>query len=186
MLTNKRSLKVLIFDIENRPLSYWADRPTAEITAIASVWANDISTVEVKLLGVDSPEDMLNSFLARYNEADVVVGHYIRRHDLPIINGALMEYGLGVLAPKLTVDTRLDMFKKGDIPATQEYLAELFGLPFDKVHMTQHKWRAANRLTPEGIEATRKRVVGDILQNMTLRSYMVSHNLLKAPRTWSP
>ena len=186
MLETKKSLKVLDFDIENRPLSYWADRPTAEITAIASCWNNDISTMEVKVLGVDSTEDILNSFLARYNEADMVVGHYIRRHDLPIINGALMEFGLGKLAPKLTQDTRLDMYKKGDIPATQEYLSELFGLPFPKVHMSQVAWREGNRLTDKGIAATTDRVVGDVLQNMALRNYMVEHNLLSAPKTWKP
>lgn len=183
----KRSLKILDFDIENRPLSYWTpDRPTAEITAIASCWANDMSTIQVHLLGVDESSDILECFLERYNEADMVTGHYIRRHDLPIINGALMEYGYPKLSPKLTCDTRLDMYKKGDIPATQEYLSILLGIPFEKVHMTQYDWREGNRLTADGIQATKKRVMGDVYQHMALRVKMAKLGLISKPKMWYP
>lgn len=186
-LVSKAKLKVLDFDIENRPLSYWvADRPTAEITAIASCWVDDIESMEVGLLGRDEPEEMLVNFVNRYNEADIVTGHYIRRHDLPIINGALLEYGMPQLEPKMTSDTKLDMFKKADIPATQEFLSDLFGLPISKVRMGQTDWREANRLTDRGLEATYKRASGDVYQHMLLRQRMLSLNLLKAPKMWHP
>lgn len=187
MLRAKRLIRTLDFDIENRPLSYWVpDKPTAEITAIASCWVGEPTTMSVYLLGMDDPLDILNSFVERYNDADMVTGHYIRRHDLPIINGALMEYGLPGLQPKLTCDTRLDMYKKGDIPATQEYLGELLGLDFPKVHMSQHDWRDSNRLTSVGLRATEKRVTGDVLQHMSLRKAMVERGLLSAPKIWRP
>ena len=142
--------------------------------------------MQVHLLGYDDPLLMLEAFVERYNEADMVTGHYIRRHDLPIINGALMEFGLPKLEPKLTCDTRLDMYKKGDIPATQEYLGILLNLPFPKVHMSQNDWREANRLTESGIEATRARVSGDVYQHMALRTKMVEHGLLSSPKIWRP
>lgn len=174
-------------DIENRPLTYWAPtRPSAEITAIATCWADDESTMQTHLLGKDEPVEMLTSFVDRYNEADMVTGHYLRRHDLPIINGALMEYGLPGLTPKLSCDTRLDMRKKGDIPATQEYLGLLLGIAQPKVHMSQLDWREANRLTQAGIEATRARVEGDVLQHMALRLKMVELGLLSSPKKWTP
>src|SRR3990170_973063 len=88
--------RVLDFDIENRPLSYWQpDTPTAEITAIASCWTERdkyghflFGSMQVGLLTPwdDGPSDILLAFLERYNEADMVTGHYIRMHDLPIIN----------------------------------------------------------------------------------------------------
>lgn len=185
MKFSTKPIKILDFDIENRPLSYWySDRPTAEITAIASCFAHDLSTMEVNLLGRESMEEILERFSARYNEADIVTGHFIRRHDLPIINGHLMEYRMPLLAPKLTIDTKLDMHKKGDIPATQEFLGEMFGLPADKVHMSQWRWREGNRLTPEGIAATEKRASGDVLQHMLLRNYMYQNSLLKSPKIW--
>lgn len=187
MLKPRREVKILDFDIENRPLTYWADRPSAEITAIASAWsAEPVTTWQVFLLGRDDPRDALIEFKARYDEADMVTGHYIRRHDLPIINGAMMEFGLPQLGPKLTCDTRLDMRKKGDIPATQEYLAEALGVPSDKYHMTQVAWREANRLTPKGLELTRMRVIKDVAQHMMLRNRMLELNLLTAPKVWKP
>ena len=183
----KGSGRVLDFDIENRPLSYWMpDRPTAEITAIASCWVGEPDSMDVLLLGEVSGEYMLRKFVERFNEADLVTGHYIRKHDLPIINGALMELGLPTLTSKLTSDTKLDMFKKADLPATQEYLLALLGIPVQKVHMTQQDWREANRLTPVGIAKTRKRVTSDVYGHMLLREAMLARGMLRGPRVWNP
>ena len=177
-------LRILDFDIENRPLSYWVpDQPTAEITAIATCWADDVGSMRVYLLGINTYEEILQHFVDRYNDADIVTGHYIRRHDLPIINGALLELGWPQLGPKLTIDTKLDMTKKQGIPATQEYLLDLFGIG-KKVYMGQADWRQANRLTPEGIEATRRRVSGDVYDHMKLRPEMTRRGLLNSPKMW--
>ena len=174
----------LTFDIENRPLSYWIpDRPTAEITAIA--WSFG-GLIEVVLLGRDDPRWMLERFSEAYAAANMVTGHYIRKHDLPIINGALMEYGMPGLTPKLTHDTKLDMVKKADIPATQEFLCEMLDISLPKVHMTQANWREANRLTTIGLEKTFARVTGDVAQHMLLRPAMIAAGWLKAPRVWRP
>lgn len=186
-LQTKKRLRVLDFDIENRPLSYWYDgKATAEITAIAHCWSDDINSMEVQLLGVDDPVSILTRFVERYNEADIVTGHYIRQHDLPNINGGLLEYGLPLLSPKMTSDTSIDLKRKGDIPGSQEYLAELFGIPLPKVHMSQVTWREGNRLTKRGIEATKKRASGDVLQHIMMRNHMIKHDLLKASRIWKP
>lgn len=191
----KGAFWVLDFDIENRPLSYWIpDRPTAEITSISAAWADHPSEVFVWLLGPAETDaehaamqrEMLLGFKELYDAANMVTGHYITRHDLPIINGALMDYGLPTLGPKMVQDTKTDMVKKADVPATQEYLAEMTRVKMRKVHMTQHDWRQANRLTVEGREATRKRVTGDVRQHMRLRKRMLKEQLLHAPRIWRP
>jgi len=190
-----RATRILDFDVENRPLSYWmADCPTAEITAIASCWADDPSSMEVLLLGPKhrGPTTLLLPFMERYEQADIVTGHYIRRHDLPIINGALMELDLPLLGPKLTIDTKLDMFKKADIPATQEYLLEVldvrdvYGKPFRKYHMSQNDWREANRLSPIGLRKTMERVASDVYAHMALRLEMTRLGMLRPPRVWDP
>lgn len=208
-LTDSRSLRILDFDIENRPLSYWVpDNPTAEITAIGSCWVGEPDSLEVYLLGVgcrhhgwDCPDlepgemdgrSILTRFSARYAEADMVTGHYIRKHDLPIINAMLMEEDLPLLGPKLSCDTKLDMVKKADLPATQEYLLEMLdvrkvnGDPFVKQHMSQGDWREANRLTPEGLRKTYARVSSDVEGHMALRLSMVERGMLRGPRVWSP
>jgi len=188
MLVSKREVKILDFDIETRPLSYWIPdgRPTAEISAIASCWIGYPDSMQVTLLGVHESEYMLSKFIERYNEADIVTGHYIRMFDLPQINGAVLEFGLGKLEDKLTSDTKMDLVKKGDIPATQEYLAELFELEHPKIQMSQVKWRKANRLTPEGIRETFQRVSGDVRQHMELRAVLLEKGLLKGPKIWQP
>jgi hypothetical protein len=182
-----KKLRILDFDIENRPLSYWVpDRPTAEVTAIASCWTDDPSSIQVSLLGPKTVEQMLDEFLARYDEADIVTGHYIRKHDLPILNGQLLEFGRPPLSGKMTSDTKLDLLKKADIPATQEFLGEAFGIKAQKVHMTQADWREANRLTTDGLVKTAVRVMGDVHQHIQLREALLKAGWLGAPKVWRP
>jgi hypothetical protein len=182
-----RSLRILDFDIENRPLSYLGqDYTTAEITAIAACWHGKPKTMTLWLLGRDTPTAMLNGFRAMYNAADMVTGHYIRMHDLPIINGAMLEYGMDPLDDKLTCDTKLDLVKKGPVfSASQENLAAMLGLVAPKVHMNTVLWREANRLTDEGLKLTAKRAIGDVIQHMALRDELVKRNLLSSPKQWS-
>ena len=211
MTIERRQLRILDFDIENRPLSYWApDMPTADITSIASAWRGDHDSMEVLLLAppcwhkgheescpemppfLVSTREMLLRFKARYDEADMVTGHYIRKHDLPIINGALYDEGLPLLGPKLTSDTKLDMMKKADIPATQEFLLELLdpqcniGIPLIKYHMSQRTWREANRLTRKGTEQTRIRVQNDVHAHEHMRDEMIRREMLRGPKMWNP
>jgi hypothetical protein len=185
--------RILDFDIENRPLSYWVpDMPTAEITAIASCWADDLRSMQVDCLGEMDGPTMLARFVERYNQADIVTGHYITRHDLPIINAMLMECGLPLLGPKGVIDTKTHMMKKADLPATQEFLLEtlgvldVYGQPIRKFHMTQVDWREANRLTPEGIAKTKARVASDVFGHMQLRLAMEARGMLRSPQTWNP
>jgi hypothetical protein len=188
---DKRPLRILDFDIENRPLHYWyGDKTTGEITAIAWSWYGD-PEVEVRVLQapprhLSSAANMLLDFVAAYDEADMVTGHFIRGHDLPIINSALIEQGLGRLSSKLTSDTKLDLVKHGQLSVSQKNLTELLGVPKPKIDMPQASWREANRLTPAGIELTKGRVVGDIIQHKALRTELLELGLLSAPRMWHP
>jgi hypothetical protein len=189
------AVRILDFDIENRPLSYWIpDRPTAEITSIAACWVGQPKTTVVWLLRpaftnaehAAQMRTMLAGFKAMYDQADMVTGHYITRHDLPIINAGLIEWGLPILEQKLVQDTKTQLVKFADIPKTQENLSDLMGLFEKKVHMKQTMWREANRLTVEGLAATEKRVRGDVIQHQKLRLALLKRGLLKAPKVWRP
>lgn len=203
--------RVLDFDIENRPLSYWVpDMPSAEVTSIAWMYRGDHDSLQCVLLAppcwhpecevrcthwpvdVMSEVELMGAFVEAYNSADLVTGHYIRRHDLPITNAMLYDRDLPLLRPKMTSDTKLDMFKKADVPATQEYLLEVIdpqcnlGIALEKFHMTQRKWREANRLTPAGVELTRRRVMSDVHAHSHMREEMLQRGWLKGPRLWRP
>jgi len=180
-------LRILDVDVENRPLAYLGqDFTTAEITAIASCWVGELKTMQVWLLGREDLPKMLLYFKARYDDADMVTGHYIREHDLPVLNGALIEKGLSVLGPKLTSDTKLDLVSRKYISASQENLAAMLGVKAPKVSLSNTEWREANRLTPEGLKTTEARVRGDVLQHMEMRAVMLERGLLGPPRMWRP
>lgn len=186
-----RPLKILDFDIENRPLSYWYDgNPTAEVTAIAWSWIDEdviaVEALEPPPLHDYSMTYMLARFRHAYDEADVVTGHYIKKHDLPIVNAALIENALPPLTAKLASDTKLDLVKRGSISVSQESLSDLLHLDAPKESMSQAQWREANRLTPNGIAETKRRVVGDVRQHKQMRAALIREELLKTPTMWTP
>lgn len=184
---DRTQLKILDFDIENRPSTYWvADMCTAEITAIATSWIGNKPVQSWLLRHNEDHVEMLEAFLKQYNEADMVTGHYIRKHDLPIINAHLVEYGYDPLEEKLTQDTKLDMVKKKDMSASQEALSAMYDMKRPKHHLTQADWREMNRLTERGLEITEKRVTEDVKQHKELRANMIEFNALKAPKVWRP
>ncbi len=179
--------KVLDFDIENRPLSYWFQgNTTAEVTAIAACWVGNPKSMKCWLLGRHDPKKMLQHFVEMYDKADVVIGHFIRGHDLPILNGAMLDYGLPPLKPKLTHDTKLDLVKKKDLSASLEDLSEMFGLKHHKLHISNTEWRQANRLKRSGIATARERATSDVTLHMELYPYLRDGGYLKAPKVWTP
>ena len=177
-------VRILDFDCEARPLHwYGGDFVSKEITAIAAKFIGERHE-HVWLLGQDEPEAMLEGFRALYDQADMVTGHFIRGYDLPTINGALTEYGLAPLGSKLSHDTKLDLMKRSGLSGSQENLGAMLGLKAPKVQMDQAKWREANRLTPEGLALTRRRVVGDVRQHIELRQRLIDLGYLGPPRVW--
>ena len=129
---------------------------------------------------------MLKSFVQRYNQADIVTGHYIRNFDLPSINAALMEFDLEPLGEKFTIDTKNDHKKARSVSKSQENLGYQYGLDAPKVHMNAGRWREANRLTPEGIEFMKERAMGDVIQHMELRAAMTDAGVLNPGKVWRP
>ena len=180
-----RPMKVLDFDIENRPLSYLgSDFTTAEVTAIAWAWTDRPQDVTVYLLGETPLPVILSHFRVAFDAADMVTGHFIVGHDLPMVNGALMECGMPALGDKLVCDTKLHIMRSKGLSLSQESLGAMFRLEHAKESMNQSKWRAANRLTPEGLAEVRRRVTGDVVQHIELRQRLLDHGYLQPPRVW--
>ena len=181
----QRPMRVLDFDIENRPLSYLgSDFTTGEVTAIAWAWCDKPSDVTVMLLGETELRPILMAFCAAYVKADMVTGHYITGHDLPMLNGALMEEQLPALGDMLVQDTKTDLIRAKGISRSQESLGAMLRLEQPKVQMNQSKWRAANRLTPEGLQLVRERVIGDVQQHMAMRRELDALGYLSPPKLW--
>lgn len=180
--------RILDFDCEVRPLSYLGgDYTTGDITAIAWTFLDEDEVhCEVQSFAPGSLDHMLSQFLKAYDEADIVVGHYVRGFDLPVIQGALLEKSMPPLSPKLVNDTKVDLMVSKYLSLSQESLAAQLGLDEPKDHMTQGDWRSANRLEPEGIKRVRERVTADVEQNVALYSRLKQLGWLKAPSLWNP
>lgn len=182
-----RGLKILDFDCECRPLSYLgSDYTTGEITAIACAWVVNGKPKKMKVwaLGEQTSLEIAEGFLERYNEADMVTGHFIRGFDLPLVNGLMLDNNLPPLADKLSHDTKNDLRRRKYVSASQENLGYSLGLRAPKVQMNQQKWREANRLTPEGIALTKRRVVGDVKQHVEMREHLIQMQWLDSPKVW--
>lgn len=52
--------------------------------------------------------------------------------------------------------------------------------------MSQPAWREANRLTPDGVALTKKRVIDDVVQHRALRAKLIERGVLKPPSVWRP
>lgn len=180
-----RPARVLDWDIENRPLSYLgSDFTTGEVTAIAWAWTDRPDRVTVRLLGETTLPEILSEFVDAYNQADMVTGHYITGHDLPMINGALVELGMPILGDKLVMDTKTSFIKSKGISLSQESIGAMLRLDHSKVQMNQVRWRAANRLTKPGLKLVRERVVGDVQQHIEMFHELTAKGYLGAPRMW--
>lgn len=187
--TEGKRLRVLDFDIETRRVGFHSAGRFApdgcEPVAIAASWA-DRQPVTCWMLTDHTSVEMLSGFRKLWDEADLVTGHYIRKFDLPIINGALLEHGLPLLTSKLTCDTKGDLVDRAGLSASQENLSLMLSLERDKFHMSDHNWRAVARLEPEAMLACRRRVVDDVRQHKLLRAKLTAAGALKPPRTWRP
>ena len=185
VVVQSRPMRILDFDIENRPLTYLgSDFTTAEVTAIAWAWVDRPGDVTVYLLGETELPEILRAFVAAYTQADLVCGHYCRGHDIPMIQGALVELKMSPLPDRMVQDTKIDFIRTKGISLSQESLAAMWRLDQQKQAMNQGQWRAANRLTPEGLAEVRRRVVGDVRQHIQLRAEAVSLGYLSAPKLW--
>lgn len=183
----KRPLRILDFDTECRPMHYNEWRPESMITAIAWSWVGS-TLVDSRALRQDliNESEMLEGFLDAYEKADMVQGHYIRMHDLPLLSDHLARFGWGRLPSKLTQDTGKDLISIKSLGKSQDNLSVTFGLAEEKHHMTGADWRQANGLSPEGKESSLVRVISDVIQHKALTAELLDRRLLKAPRIWYP
>lgn len=181
--------KILVFDSECRPMHYSEWRAESQITGISWAWLDDdpddrplVVTLKQDL---SNEETMLARFFEDFNAADIVVGHYIRKHDLPLLSDHAFRLGLEMKSPVQTQDTMMDLLKVKGLGKSQENLSVTLGLAEVKHHMTGADWRIANALTEEGRTGTRTRVVSDVEQNKALYRELRSRGALKAPKAWS-
>ena len=181
---SSRPYRALNFDCEARAIGYgdpnWVPQ---EITAIAWSWL-DSEDVECRLrIDAGGAHRMLLDFRRAYDQAEFVVGHYIRKFDLPLMNAEMLRHDHRPLGAKLTQDTHGDIVRTKGMKRDQENLAKQFGLSEKKFHMAWHDWEDAYK--EPGWPLVKERVVSDVVQNKMLRLEQLRRGWLKKPRMWS-
>jgi hypothetical protein len=188
-LRTEQPKRILDFDIETRRIGFHSagkfSPDGCEPVAIACGWADE-KKVHVWTLTEDGSAEMLAGFRRFWDEAGIVTGHYIRKFDLPIINGALLEHRLPMLTPKLSSDTHGDFVRVAGLSKSQENLSLMLRTGSKKVHMADDDWRKVARLERDAMIACRRRVVGDVRQHKIERLALIARGALKGPRMWKP
>ena len=170
--------RILDFDVETLARGY-ADPEWVPslITAIAWSWLGDDKVETVTILDYASDLDeylhmsfigcaeMLEEFVAVFNQADAYTGHNVTRFDVPSMNAELMRMQLPTLKPKRCIDTirlvRSKGFKKG-----QDVMADVLDVPAEKKAMNWAQWQRA--YAEPGWPEVRERVAGDVIQHKLL------------------
>lgn len=195
MLQTKRTLRILDFDVECRPIAwYGGDFVTKQPTAIAWRFIGEAARTRVEVIGesdrssmvLEEEAAMLEAFREAYDAADIVTGHYIRGFDLPTLQSAYLRLGLPLLGRKRAQDTKTDLLKASGISKSQENLGAMFELDHPKIPMNTKLWGDGNMLLPHGIAATKKRVLGDVNQHIELRAEMLRLGTLATAQEWFP
>lgn len=183
--------RILDFDSECRPMHYSEWRPESQLTAIA--WSlvtparNNRIHHRVLEQDMSNEREMLEDFLKAYDDADVVMGHYIRKHDLPLLNDHCLRLGLKPISErggKWTIDTKMDAVSIKALGMSQDNLSVMLQLDNAKHHMSGADWRIANGLSPEGQADSVERVTSDVRQNIELYYAMKDIGALRPMRRW--
>lgn len=190
-LQHKRALRILDFDCECRPMAFYGEWVTKEITAIAWRTIGQKSTHYWLLEPTETWDEHqakkregLLQFLSAYERADIVTGHYIRGFDLPLVNAHCVDLGVHPLGPKLSHDTKGDLISMHGISKSQQNMAAHLDDSV-KEGMDTAKWELANSLVREGRSETRRRVVGDVKQHIQFRQSLLDRHALKPPTVWT-
>jgi hypothetical protein len=185
-------LNVLDFDIETRKIGFHDAgrfKPGGAEPVIIAMSLNGEKPVTYSLGSLWDEGDMqlmLGKFLQAWDAADVVTGHYVRKFDIPILQGALFEFGFPLLDQKLVSDTKTDLVDIAAMSLSQENLSSLHYLEESKFHMNDNWWRKVARLQPEGLKLAKERVVKDVIQHQALRAALNESGALRPPSLWTP
>jgi len=178
---NAGAARLLCFDIENKPGTYGGgDWTFPKVTAIAAQFVDE-ERVYSWCLERDKPgrlRDDVEQFRGMWVDADAVMGHNIRRHDVKILNGLCVSLDLPLLPGRRMIDTYLDQPKVSGLSRSLENLAARWDAPVQKMHMSEHDWEQAYDGVPEAVEKMRLRVETDVRLNVWLFGELRRRGLL--------
>lgn len=166
-----RPLRILCFDLENKPGTYGpGDFTHGKVTALAAQFLTESEPVCWALRRA-RPKEMRRQALAfakLWEQSDVVMGHYIRRHDIKLLQGMMDMLALPRLPDRRVIDTCVDMAKSAGYSKSLENQCARWGCPWEKVNMTEYDWEQAYDGIPWAVEKMKRRCTTDVRMNVWL------------------
>lgn len=177
-----RPVRGLVADVENSPGTYGGgDYTHPHLTAIACQFTDD-DVGFAWVLDRRKPQQMrkmAKDFAGLWEQADFIVGHNFRRHDIKIIDGFFTMLDLPLPARKKIVDTYLDQPKMVGFSRSLENLAARWDCPEQKISLSEYDWQRAYDGIPAGLKKMRERVKSDVRINLWLYETLIEKGLLK-------
>jgi hypothetical protein len=186
---------VLIFDLEARPTAWiGGDYVGRSVTAYAYCYLDSDEVTCHTLLGPGTPEErmadhalMVAEVAAAVETADLVVGHWVRGFDLPLLNAETERVKGEPLPRVLTIDTKSDRLTGSGLSQSLENLAFRYDTSVQKMDMREPMWEEYNLWqTERSIRWVRDRVSSDILATRELYIKMNEAGRLNGPKAWDP
>jgi len=180
---------ILVFDCEARPTAWISgDFVGKSITAAAWSWLGGEEVYSRVLVRSDlSTAPILSPFLEDLKHADIVVGHFIRGFDLPLISADLERLGWEPLDPLLTIDTKSDRLTTLGLSESLGNLVSRYEVGHEKMPMTEPQWEEHNLWqTDRSVQWVRERVESDVVANKALFIELSEEDRLKPPKVWDP
>lgn len=193
-----RTLRIIDFDFESKPLWFWYEKPTAVLTAMShmevvggTINHDSLTTTLADLSSPTAYTVWLADIYKLLTEADILTGHNIDQFDLPLLQAQLMRFGMDKLPILTTQDTRR-LLKKRDMSASQESLLNYrglkpvcpIGMPVYKDHLSMPQWEEAALGWNDA--DLHERPLSDVHGHAHLRDVLAEAGYLAAPKTWQP
>jgi len=179
-----KKMRVMYFDLECKP-GHWIGGDYVSKIITAAAWSIGNSKQVTVLTHYDTePGHIAEAVAAEILAADLVVGHYIRGFDLPLLNGELLRAGAPPLDQVLTHDTKGDLYPAHGRSKSQENLSSLLGIKAEKLKVTLEEWEQFNTKDLRGKAVGIKRVKDDVIQNREMRRALLERGWLGPPRVW--
>ncbi len=194
-----RTLRILDFDFESKPLWFWYEKPTAVLTSLSYMDilgdAVQHDTLRTELAPLGSPVEYA-AWLLHVRDllatADALTGHNINRFDLPLLQAQLIRRGLPLLPTLMTHDTLTTLPKRRDMSMSQESLINYaalkpvcpIGMPVYKDHLSIPQWEDAALGWND--EVLIERPLSDVHGHAHLRQVLIEKGYIGGMKMWKP
>lgn len=187
--TPRKPLRILDFDTESLAAGFddpqWVPQ---HITCSAWSWVGEdkihVRTCGYKGFFVDEIRARsMKALVDAIRQADIVRGHNLLKHDLPIINGECLRFKWEPL-PAIRVQDSMRIVKTKGFKKGQDNLAMLLKLEAEKMAMNHQAWQDA--YAEPGWPKVKLRCVSDVEQHKQLYEAMSDAGWLRAMTVWNP